>query len=35
MAIIIDKDQKDFHDPYNHDGVITRLEADILECKVK
>ena len=25
----------DFHDPYNHDGVITHLEPDILECKVK
>ena len=23
------------HDPDNHDGVITRLEPDILECKVK
>ena len=27
--------QKDLHDPDNHDGVITYLEADILECKVK
>ena len=27
--------KKDFHDPYNHDGVITHLEPDILECKVK
>ena len=25
----------DFHDPDNHDGVITHLEPDILECKVK
>ena len=25
----------DFHDPDNHDGVITHLELDILECKVK
>ena len=24
-----------FHDPDNHDGVITHLESDILECKVK
>ena len=24
-----------FHDPDNHDGVITHLEPDILECKVK
>ena len=23
------------HDPHNHDGVITHLEPDILECKVK
>ena len=27
--------QKDLHDPDNHDGVITHLELDILECKVK
>ena len=27
--------QKDLHDPSNHDGVITHLEPDILECKVK
>ena len=26
--------KKDIHDPDNHDGVITRLEPDILECKV-
>ena len=26
---------KDLHDPDNHDGVITHLEADILECEVK
>ena len=26
---------KDFHDPDNHDGVITHLEPDILECDVK
>ena len=26
---------KDLHDPNNHDGVITDLEPDILECKVK
>ena len=24
-----------FHDPDNHDGVITDLEPDILECEVK
>ena len=27
--------QKNLHDPDNHDGVITHLEPDILECKVK
>ena len=27
--------QKDLHDPDNHNGVITHLEPDILECKVK
>ena len=26
---------KDLSDPDNHDGVITHLEPDILECKVK
>ena len=26
---------KDFHDPDNHDSVITHLEPDILECEVK
>ena len=26
---------KDLHDPDNHDGVITHLEPDILECEVK
>ena len=26
---------KDHHDPDNHDGVITHLEPDILECEVK
>ena len=25
--------KKDFHDPDNHDGVITDLEPDILECE--
>ena len=25
----------DLHDPDNHDGVITDLEPDILECEVK
>ena len=26
--------KKDLHDPDNHDGMITHLEPDILECKV-
>ena len=26
---------KDLHDPDNHNGVITHLEPDILECNVK
>ena len=25
----------DLHDPENHDGVITHLEPDILQCEVK
>ena len=25
----------ELHDPHNHDGVITHLEPDILECEVK
>ena len=28
-------DKKDLHDPDNHDGVITHLEPDILECEVR
>ena len=27
--------KKDLHNPDNHDGVISNLEPDILECKVK
>ena len=27
--------KKNLHDPDNHDGVITHLETDILECEVK
>ena len=27
--------KSDLHDPDNHDGVITHLEPDILECEVK
>ena len=26
---------KDLHDADNHDGIITHLEPDIMECKVK
>ena len=29
------KKKKNFHDPDNHDAVITHLEPDILECEVK
>ena len=35
MARIYRSVQKDLHDPDNHDGVITHLEPDILECEVK
>ena len=27
--------KKDLHDPDNHDGVITHLETDFMECEVK
>ena len=27
--------KKDLHDPDNHDGVITHLDLEILECEVK
>ena len=27
--------KKDLHDPDNHDGVITHLKLDTLECEVK
>ena len=27
--------KKDLHDPDNYDGVITHLEANVLECEVK
>ena len=27
--------KKDLHDPDNHDGVITHLKPDILECEVQ
>ena len=35
MARIHRTVQKDLHDPDNHNGVITHLEPDILECEVK
>ena len=35
MARIHRTVQKNLHDPDNHDGVITHLEPDILECEVK
>ena len=35
MAKIHRTIQKDLHDPDNHDGMITHLEPDILECEVK
>ena len=28
-------EEKDLHDPDNHNGVVTHLEPDILECKFK
>ena len=28
-------DKKDLHDPDNHDGLITHLEPEILECEIK
>ena len=27
--------KKDLHDPDNHDGMITHLDSDVLECEVK
>ena len=27
--------KKDLNDPYNHNGVITHVEPDILECEIK
>ena len=35
MARIHRTVQNDHYDPDNHDGVITHLEPDILECEVK
>ena len=31
---IVELRKKDLHNPENHDGVITHLEPDILECEV-
>ena len=30
-----ERNKKDLHDPDNHDGVISHLQPDILECEVK
>ena len=35
MATIHRLYKKDLHDADNHDGVITHIEPDILECEVK
>ena len=35
MARIHRTIQKDLHNPDNHEGVVTHLEPDILECEVK
>ena len=35
MARINRTVQKDLHEPDNHNGVVTHLEPDILECEVK
>ena len=35
MARYTELYKKDLNDPHNHDGVITHLEPDILECEVK
>ena len=35
MAIYTELYKKDLHDQDNHDGVITHLEPDNLECEVK
>ena len=33
--LVVELYKKDLHDPDNHDGVITHLEPDFLECEVK
>ena len=35
MAGIQRRTEKDLHNPDNHDGMVTHLEPDILECEVK
>ena len=35
MTVYTELCKKDLHDTDNHDGVITHLEPDILECKLK
>ena len=35
FCIYTELHKKDLHDPDNHDGVITHLEPDILDCEVK
>ena len=27
--------KKELHDPHNHNGVVTHIEGDILECEIK
>ena len=35
QEFIEEPNKKDLHDQDNHDGVVTHLEPDILECEVK
>ena len=35
FSVYCDSIKKYLHDPDNHNGVITHLEPDILECEVK
>ena len=35
IDVFLELYKKDLHDPDNHDGVITNLEPDILECEIK
>ena len=34
-GLFVNQREKDLHDTDNHDGVVTHLEPDILECEVK